>query len=671
MNDLFVFAGHNTLVAIVLALFVHGLTRRRRNPPLSHVLWLLVLLKLVAPPVVCFDWSAIRAPASTSAPGQLVADEVQIEVRQAENRSRNVVQPTALTTAEASAASAKQFDLATGVPLNWDRWRLILLWIWLCGAGLCAMVAATRIVLFERLLRDTLPASERLQRLTLEIASKIGVRRVPDVRYVECVDVPLLWCAGRRPTIVLPMPLLRQLDDQQAALILAHELAHLRRCDHWARAVELIVSTVYWWNPLVWVIRRQIHEAEDLCCDAWVRWAFPDCTRRYADVLLKAAESLGASHRCARLLPASPFLRSLSLKARIEMILDSRFTPRVSTRSRFVIALFALLVLPSFVETTKTEARADSNDEAAAAPAGKPETQATSQFPHVVKFEQGATHFADGDKITILEVRGTADTFTPGNIYCVKGTYTLASRDRAILLASTTVTDPGIISAHVREYRLRSDYFTPGFGRDPGNATGDELKVQRLDANRGAGTFRLFLPFTYGGFPHVSFCSLEKGGATFGGNYFGTGDSVLKRWWNTDEKRAAPATNPDTPTTSDFPYVVKYEQGKTQFLDGDKITILEIHGTADTMTPGNIYWIKGTYTLASHEQATLAASTTAREARDGIGPWHKCQTTVANRGDGTFTLFFPMSCEGWPHLSFYAGESFGGIYFGTGDSLMK
>ena len=78
-------------------------------------------------------------------------------------------------------------------------------------------------------------------------------------------------------------------------MILAHELAHLRRRDHWVRAVELIVSTIYWWNPLVWVIRRQIHQAEDLCCDAWVRWAFPDCTKRYAEVVLKTAESLNAS----------------------------------------------------------------------------------------------------------------------------------------------------------------------------------------------------------------------------------------------------------------------------------------------------------------------------------------------------------------------------------------
>ena len=51
----------------------------------------------------------------------------------------------------------------------------------------------------------------------------------------------------------------------------------------------------------------------------------PDRTNRYAEVVLKTAESLIASKVGARLLPASPFLHSLSLKARIEMILESRF----------------------------------------------------------------------------------------------------------------------------------------------------------------------------------------------------------------------------------------------------------------------------------------------------------------------------------------------------------
>jgi len=36
------------------------------------------------------------------------------------------------------------------------------------------------------------------------------------------------------------------------------------------------------------------------------------------------------------------------------------------------------------------------------------------------------------------------------------------------------------------------------------------------------------------GLPHVSFYSFENGEG-FGGNYFGTGDSVLKEWWKSKD----------------------------------------------------------------------------------------------------------------------------------------
>ncbi len=295
MNNLFAIAEQNTIVALLFALFVFGLTRFWRNPPVAHVLWVLVLLKLVGPPVMHVDWLALQLPELTNARGRIIADLPPIEAQQAESDRGLVDRPITRPSAEVSTTSMPDNDFAASIGLLWNRARSVLFWFWLGGTVLCALVAAKRIIRFERLLRDTVPAAERLQRLAVEIASKLGVRRVPDIRISECVEIPLLWCAGQRRTIVLPIRLLRQLDDQQTALILAHELAHLRRRDHWVRAVELIVSIVYWWNPLVWVIRRQLHQAEDLCCDAWVHWTFPDCRRRYAEVVLQAAESLSAS----------------------------------------------------------------------------------------------------------------------------------------------------------------------------------------------------------------------------------------------------------------------------------------------------------------------------------------------------------------------------------------
>jgi hypothetical protein len=128
------------------------------------------------------------------------------------------------------------------------------------------------------------------------------------------------------------------------------------------------------------------------------------------------------------------------------------------------------------------------------------------------------------------------------------------------------------------------------------------------------------------------------------------------------------------PTVSGFPYAVRFEQGASRFLDGDKITVLDIRGTAETFKPGNLYWIKGTYKLGSHDRARLDAYTTAKDAADGRSQTWKIQTTNVDRGSGTFELFLPYSYEGWPHVSFYpadGGDGFGGTYFGTGDSVLR
>ena len=64
----------------------------------------------------------------------------------------------------------------------------------------------------------------------------------------------------------------------------------------------------------------------------------------------------------------------------------------------------------------------------------------------------------------------------------------------------------------------------------------------------------------------------------------------------------------------EFPFAVPFEVGETKFLNGDEITIVEVRGTVDTFATGNIYWIKGTYTLASHDKAELQASVTVMDS---------------------------------------------------------
>lgn len=117
---------------------------------------------------------------------------------------------------------------------------------------------------------------------------------------------------------------------------------------------------------------------------------------------------------------------------------------------------------------------------------------------------------------------------------------------------------------------------------------------------------------------------------------------------------------------------VRFEVGETHFLPGDSITIDSMRGTADSVAPGNLYEIKGHYTLASHPSAELAVNVTSRSAPPSTGM--QLQHVDVNQGSGTFTVYLYLWDEGWPHLSFYptgGGSSFSALYFGNGSSLMR
>ena len=330
---------HNAAVAVLLAPLVWSVTRIWKNPPVAHLMWLLVLVKLVTPPVVNLDlWKSGTAPVQAGNEQADLAFGVPPPIVEGSQVAPSGAAlnplPGEKSTSVASAAA-------------WSTIRPLLMDIWVGGVGLVALLAGIRVVQFQRMLAGTLPASRRLQSVTDELATRMGLRQSPDVRVVDGAAAPLVWCLGRRATVILPLRLLGVLDQHQTAMVLAHELAHLRRRDHWVRVVELLVSVLHWWNPLVWWVRRRLHAVEEQCCDSWVAWVYPDESHDYAECLLKAAE-LSPSHR-SRLVLASPFLNSHTLKERIEMVLKNRSKRTASRRAAVGLALLAAVVVPAGV----------------------------------------------------------------------------------------------------------------------------------------------------------------------------------------------------------------------------------------------------------------------------------------------------------------------------------
>ena len=145
-----------------------------------------------------------------------------------------------------------------------------LLWVvlgWAAGVmglsvwQLAGCMAASRL---KRL--ATQPGEPALVDNLRRLARALRVSR--PVRLLESMLVRVPTVVGwLRPVILLPVGLAAGLTPQQVEAILAHELAHIRRCDYLVNLLQTLVETLLFYHPAVWFISRRIRAEREKCCD--------------------------------------------------------------------------------------------------------------------------------------------------------------------------------------------------------------------------------------------------------------------------------------------------------------------------------------------------------------------------------------------------------------------
>jgi bla regulator protein blaR1 len=362
----------NASAAAVLAVLVALIGRAYRRPALIHGLWLIVMLKLVTPPVIPVSlpvelnltperWSSgeVREdhPELVTVPemGQEGSDAATNESRYADLSGDEIPEIAAAKRSDGDrepgseswlSRTSRGWNLCIGMFAGWS-WEQLVLAVVLSGAVAWWLLAFVRIMRFHRLMKEIDPAAEEWQDRTAELAGRLGLSEAPCLCLVPGRVPPMLWAISGRPRLLVPSELWSETSLEQRTALLLHELAHLRRRDHWVRWLELIVGGLYWWHPAVWWGRRLLREAEEQCCDAWVVWAMPQGAKTYATALLAAIEFVSG----ARTAPAGSSAASGNghvscLKRRLKMIVRAR-TPRgLSWAGRLAVLGTAALLLP-------------------------------------------------------------------------------------------------------------------------------------------------------------------------------------------------------------------------------------------------------------------------------------------------------------------------------------
>lgn len=270
----------------LLIFLIKPLIKNRVSKAFSYYIWLLVLLRLVLPfgynfsipgASPLFAGTGVQSVTTSAVDGKISSDAISNGQtgRQSDGNGEVVASGDSenknLPTAAATPATGNS-------PGFWGLVRANMFYVWLAGAigSLCWF--ATAYILFSRKLSRSFEAP---QEDDLTVFKKMT--RGEKVRLVcsRQINTPMLMGVFH-PVVVLPQ-LAYTANGMGSEFfgILRHELTHYHRRDIVYKWLVVFVTSLHWFNPLVYLIRREIGDACELSCDEAVIKRMTISERKY------------------------------------------------------------------------------------------------------------------------------------------------------------------------------------------------------------------------------------------------------------------------------------------------------------------------------------------------------------------------------------------------------
>lgn len=326
--------------ALVLLVAICLRTSRQLNAATRHWIWAFTLITVALLPLPAFFPDA-RVPAVAAAgaekefarAGLRAAGEPPAFVFSDDTQAKRKSIVSGID--EAIRRPALIRGLATTLALLWSIGSLWMLFGLLRSARMAA-----------RLQRESRPAP--LSPRPADIPA--------DIRLSSLARSPMV-VGLRRPSVLIPESVFARVSREELQRILDHELAHLRRRDHWLMLLQKLIEAAYFFQPAVRFAARHLDEEREISCDDR---AALDQRNHYADSLIRICKAIVGKPSPAPL--AVGAVRSPSqLTHRIACLLDGtrNHSPDVSRASLALSALVLMAAMACATEFMPHIARAD------------------------------------------------------------------------------------------------------------------------------------------------------------------------------------------------------------------------------------------------------------------------------------------------------------------------
>ncbi|MDA1229367.1 MAG: M56 family metallopeptidase [Planctomycetota bacterium] len=354
-------AGWQAAVVAMAALIVLWLMGRRISAQLRFAVLCVALLKFAMPPFLIGSGALLETTSMFSSGDWISVPSFSTEVSHGgvvSARSSNAppdqdsttfasgTLPMAASVARESANTSHRQapDFAVTATDSTSRWLLLLAIVYVCGVIVALLAVARQFARVRKVVHQARSASMETQERATVLCKRLKMK-LPGVLVSDNGDSP--FATGvLRPVVVLPRNMIDSLETDQLDIVLAHELVHIRRRDLVTGWMEVMLTVIWWFHPVIWLLRLSLQRTREECCDDALvagRLAQPV---RYCETLIQVA-------RCQAFSFSEPIVLGFAsgehpAANRIRRLMDSKLLRRDRLRIPAIVVtlLLALFLLP-------------------------------------------------------------------------------------------------------------------------------------------------------------------------------------------------------------------------------------------------------------------------------------------------------------------------------------
>ncbi|OUQ59618.1 hypothetical protein B5E58_04060 [Tyzzerella sp. An114] len=158
-------------------------------------------------------------------------------------------------------------DFAVSVKSHFDFFKIFFV-IWLIGAIILTVVMVIGFVAMRQKRKNISMVDCKIKNILYECKNISGIKKNIDIALSD-VKSPVIF-GMLKPIILVPYNCVEKMSDSEIKYIILHELSHYKNKDILMNYLMCLFQILYWFNPLVWIIFKQMKIEREIVCDSSV-----------------------------------------------------------------------------------------------------------------------------------------------------------------------------------------------------------------------------------------------------------------------------------------------------------------------------------------------------------------------------------------------------------------